>query len=335
MIVACRLTRTLALLGSLSLSVASAQTDVITNGSFENGLTGWTAIRRGNATICGHNATTAAGTETLTGTPALPPSAGSQLAMVGIQIPSITFPGSCVLYQDVAIPADATTATLNLRWGVIRVGNANPTEGYAVARVYFSTDAVPGHEGSAGVVITPHQPASNDTALVAATSGSFDVSSVAGGTIRVILYTVHAPTIDFDRATVAGFDEVSLLVNRAPTVTAVQPASGPIAGSNQVTITGTDFTGATAVTFGGTDATSFTVINETTITAIVPTRDTAGAVSVEVTTPGGTNSANTLYQYFALVPTLSEWGMILLCGLLLFYGYRSLNRNRGLPGTPA
>ena len=42
----------------------------------------------------------------------------------------------------------------------------------------------------------------------------------------------------------------------APTVTAVSPSAGPVAGGTSVTITGTDLTGATAVTFGSTAATS-------------------------------------------------------------------------------
>ncbi|MEQ1613199.1 MAG: autotransporter domain-containing protein, partial [Hyphomicrobiaceae bacterium] len=51
-----------------------------------------------------------------------------------------------------------------------------------------------------------------------------------------------------------------------------------------------------AVTIGGTAATSVVVVNSTTITAVTPA-GTAGTASVLVTTPGGTNAANTLYTY--------------------------------------
>lgn len=462
---ACRLPRVLALIGSLTLSVASAQVNVVTNGGFESGLTGWTsAPSPGNGinTNCSHNAATAAGTETLTSTPALPPNAGTQLAMGGIQnLGSGAGSGnsSCVLYQDVAIPAGATNATLNLRWGQIRVGAVSLSQAALLARVYSSTATVPYYLTSGIGNVTFYQPAVNDTTLVSATSGSFDVSGVAGTTVRVALFIAQTPGSDVGRATVGGFDEVSLLVSVAPTisqsfgaatvalngstsltytitnplaagvtatsvaftntlpagltvatpnglsgncggtvtatagsgsvslsggslaagascnitvnvtgtsvgtknnsvtvtastgtsaaanaslqvnelpsVTAVDPNSGPLSGGNQVTLTGTGFTGATAVTFGGTASTSFTVVNATTITATVPARNTAGAVSVEVTTPSGTSAANTLYQYVFPVPTLSEWGMILLSCLLLFYGYRRLNRHRGLPGAHA
>jgi uncharacterized delta-60 repeat protein len=82
----------------------------------------------------------------------------------------------------------------------------------------------------------------------------------------------------------------------APTVASVSPASGSTAGGTIVTITGTGFSGATAATFGGTNATSYTVDSATQITATTPAR-AAGAVSVEVTTAGGTNAANTLFNY--------------------------------------
>jgi hypothetical protein len=81
-----------------------------------------------------------------------------------------------------------------------------------------------------------------------------------------------------------------------PNVTGVSPTSGPTAGGNAVTITGANLTGATAVAFGGTAATSFTVNSPTQITATAPVR-ASGTVSVDVTTPAGTNAPNTLYTY--------------------------------------
>ncbi|MDB6073945.1 MAG: putative calcium-binding protein, partial [Verrucomicrobiaceae bacterium] len=81
-----------------------------------------------------------------------------------------------------------------------------------------------------------------------------------------------------------------------PTVTAINPTSGTTAGGTPVTITGTGFTGATGVTIGGTAATGLSVTNDTTLSATSPAH-AAGAASVLVTTPGGTNAANTLYTY--------------------------------------
>lgn len=89
-------------------------------------------------------------------------------------------------------------------------------------------------------------------------------------------------------------------------VTAVNPATGPIAGGNTVTITGSNLTSASAVTFGGVAAVSFTVVNDTTITAVVPSGVAIGAVSVLVTAPNGTNAANTLYSYITVAPTVTS-----------------------------
>ena len=88
-----------------------------------------------------------------------------------------------------------------------------------------------------------------------------------------------------------------------PAVTGISPASGPTAGSTNVTLTGTYFTGATGVTIGGTAATSLIVHSATNITCTTPA-GSAGTASVLVTTPGGTNVANTLYNYAAL-PTVT------------------------------
>jgi hypothetical protein len=91
----------------------------------------------------------------------------------------------------------------------------------------------------------------------------------------------------------------------APTVTAVNPSSGPPAGGATVTITGTGFTGATAVQFGGVNAASFTVSSDTQITAVTPAH-AAGTVDVTVTTVGGTSATGSADRYtFADVPIVT------------------------------
>ena len=76
----------------------------------------------------------------------------------------------------------------------------------------------------------------------------------------------------------------------APTVTNVNPNTGPTTGGTSVTITGTNFTGATAVKFGSTNATSFTVNSSTSITATSPAG--SGTVDVTVTTAAGTSATS-------------------------------------------
>ena len=92
-----------------------------------------------------------------------------------------------------------------------------------------------------------------------------------------------------------------------PSVTALSPIYGVLAGGNAVTITGLRFTDASAVTFGGVPANSYNVDSATQITAYAPAGSVAGAVQVQVTTPAGV-SANTAaddYTYMG-VPTITS-----------------------------
>ena len=87
-------------------------------------------------------------------------------------------------------------------------------------------------------------------------------------------------------------------VTPIPTVSAVEPGAGPAVGGTDVTITGTNLTGATAVTFGGVPAASFGVVSATQISATTPAH-AAGAVDVEVTAPGGTATSTGGFTFVA------------------------------------
>jgi len=71
-------------------------------------------------------------------------------------------------------------------------------------------------------------------------------------------------------AALATFTYVATPAGDAPTVTGLAPMYGPEAGGTEVTITGTDFTGATAVYFGDRPAVSFEVVSDTEINAVAP-----------------------------------------------------------------
>ncbi|WP_345237333.1 IPT/TIG domain-containing protein [Hymenobacter saemangeumensis] len=87
----------------------------------------------------------------------------------------------------------------------------------------------------------------------------------------------------------------------APAISSFSPTSGP-AGTN-VTITGTNFSGATGVRFNGTTAT-YTVNSATSISATVPAGATSGTISV--TTPGGTATSAGSFTVTVLAPTLTS-----------------------------
>jgi DNA-binding beta-propeller fold protein YncE len=89
------------------------------------------------------------------------------------------------------------------------------------------------------------------------------------------------------------------------TVSSLNPSSGPTAGGNTVTITGTNLSNASVVSFGVTPATSFSVLGATQIRAVAPP-GTAGTVDVTVTTPGGTSATNAGDEYtYVTTPTVS------------------------------
>jgi hypothetical protein len=90
----------------------------------------------------------------------------------------------------------------------------------------------------------------------------------------------------------------------APTVTAVTPVSGPLAGGTTITVTGTNLRMASAVKVGTASATNVVVNSAgTSLTAKTPA-GTAGAKSVSVTTPSGTATKASAFTYFAL-PTVT------------------------------
>src|SRR3990170_3088302 len=77
----------------------------------------------------------------------------------------------------------------------------------------------------------------------------------------------------------------------SPVITSFNPSSGPV--GTEVTLTGSNFTGATAVAFNGTPAATFTIDSDTQLRATVPSGATTGLISV--TNPSGTGSSATAF----------------------------------------
>ena len=81
----------------------------------------------------------------------------------------------------------------------------------------------------------------------------------------------------------------------APTITNVNPNTGPITGGTSVTITGTGFalgTSATTIKFGGTLATSVDCTSTTTCVVVAPAAEKARIVEVRATVSGLTSPKN-------------------------------------------
>ncbi len=151
--------------------------------------------------------------------------------------------------------------------------------------------------GGTSVTIT----GTNFTGATAVTFGNTPAGSFTVNSASQITATSPAGTGTVDiRVTTPGGTSATSAADQftyvaAPTVTNVNPNSGPPGGGTSVAITGTSFTGATAVTFGNTPAGSFTVNSASQITATSPAG--TGTVDVTVTTPGGTSATSTADRF--------------------------------------
>jgi hypothetical protein len=176
-----------------------------------------------------------------------------------ITVPTNSFPGGTVfsLYKSDGVTPLADTS-----------GNSVPDTGPVAAGASYT------------VIIKAALPA-------AATGGPFNATIVSTSTAAG---AVNAGT------NASMTDRLLTITVSMPTVTAINPNFGPIAGGTAVTITGTSFTGATNVTLGGIAATGVVVQDSMTITATTPAHG-AGIVDVAVTTPGGTGTGIGLFNY--------------------------------------
>ncbi len=110
---------------------------------------------------------------------------------------------------------------------------------------------------------------------------------------------IYHATTGYDNATGWGCLLGNGTYYTAPTVTGINPNSGPITGGTSVTIIGTNLGGATAVHFGSSVAT----ITSNSASQIVATSPPGtGTVNVTVTTPGGTSPTLAADQYTYIAP---------------------------------
>lgn len=174
---------------------------------------------------------------------------------------------------------------------------------------------------TAGSPVTYTADVSGDGAAPAPPTGS--VSFVIGGVTQCSATVAAGSASCTSTSAPAGSDIISaiyggdstLLASDAPPITlsvvpapgqpsviGVGPTSGCAVGGSQVTITGTNFTGATAVDFGATPSSAVTVTGPDTLMATVPAG--SGVVDVTVSNPAGV-SATTAADQFAYGPVVT------------------------------
>jgi len=138
------------------------------------------------------------------------------------------------------------------------------------------------------------------TSLTGATSVKFGANAATGVTVNTAgtLLTVTAPAgtagVADITVTTPGGTSATVAADQytyvTPSVTAITPTSGTVAGGTSVKISGTMLTGATAVKFGTTAATSFTVATTGSLITATAPAGVAGTVDITVVTPSGTTA---------------------------------------------
>ena len=171
---------------------------------------------------------------------------------------------------------------------------------------HFSYEALPSVTG-----ISPAAGTTNGGDVVTITGTGFVVGSTtvafgagAGTSVSCASTTSCSATspagsagvVDLTVTTAGGTSTISsadhFTYDATPSVTAVSPNAGPIAGGTVVTVSGTGFADSiatTGVTFAGNNATSYTINSDTSITATSPAH-AAGVADVVVTNETGTSS---------------------------------------------
>ena len=127
---------------------------------------------------------------------------------------------------------------------------------------------------------------------VTATSLTFVVPPRAAGAVPVTVTNTYG--------TSAPAGELTYTNPAAPTVTGIAPSSGLTHKITQVTVTGTDLTGATKVTLDGA-ALTFTKVSATQLRVSLPAH-AAGDADLQVTAPGGTSVVDTASTFTYRAP---------------------------------
>ncbi|MBH0009803.1 IPT/TIG domain-containing protein [Salinibacterium sp. SWN1162] len=203
---------------------------------------------------------------------------GTLLTVVSDTEITVTTPAHEVAVVDVVVlntPADSTPGAFSYQEAPTVSGIA-PDEGPLAGGTEVTITGT-GFTGATGVTFDGE----DGTSFTVVSDTEITVTTPAGveGAAAVV---VEHPAGD---ASAGDFTYVA-----APTISAMDPDLGPIAGGTEVTITGTGFTDATGVTFDGDDGTSFTVVSDTEITVSSPAH-AAGAVAVVVEHVGGDTAA--------------------------------------------
>jgi hypothetical protein len=203
----------------------------------------------------------------------------------------VNYASTTVTVNAAAGPFAITQPTTALSWA----GNSLQTVTWNVA----GTSAAPVSCANVEIDLSTDGGATFPTVLLASTpnDGSEPVTVPETPTAQARIRVACVGNVFFDISH-ANFTIVADDGLPAPTLTAVSPTSGPIAGGTTVTLTGTGFLSGATVLFGSTASGSVTFLSATSLTAVTPVQ-AAGTVAVTVNNPDAKSATlPSAFQYF-------------------------------------
>jgi hypothetical protein len=195
-------------------------------------------------------------------------------------------------------------------------GVVNGTQVYSQAYLVLAPGFVPTPRLTA--ISMTNGPTSGGTSVTITGTGFTGVTTVSFGSTAAPSFTVTSSTsitalsppvppgtVDVTVTNAGGTSATSAADQftfiAPPTITAVSPNSGPLAGGNWVTLTGTNLTTTNKVSIGDT-TTGFNVLSDTALSVYIPAGEAAETVTIVVSTIGGTSARTTADRYTYLAP---------------------------------
>ncbi|WP_040792355.1 IPT/TIG domain-containing protein [Nocardia paucivorans] len=242
-----------------------------------------------------------------------PTSGGNTVTLTGANLATATAVrfGVTPAVSFTVVSAGQITATAPPGAGTVQVTVTTPSgTSNGISYTYVAAPTLSGVSPNQGPTAGGNTVTLTGANLAGATMVRFGVTPavsftvVSDGQITATVPAGCAGVVDITVVTPGGSGTLagSYFYLNTPAFTGIVPDSGPLAGGDTVTLTGTDLVAATAVHFGVTPAASFTVVSAGLITATTPPG--TGTVEVTVTTPGGTSNAIS-YTYLP-TPTVTE-----------------------------
>jgi hypothetical protein len=221
---------------------------------------------------------------------------------------SVTFGGvaatSLTIVNNTTITCITPAVDSDGAVGIIVTTEVGPSSAFS-SFTYITNPNITGISPSSGSIVGETNVTITGINFTGATSVTFDglaatnIDVVNSTTITCITPAHNAGAVGIIVTAEGGpSDEFSSFTYiTPPNITGILSSSGSTLGGTNVTITGTNFTGATSVTFDGLAATTIHVVDNTTITCITPARATAGDVGIIVTTAGGPSDEFSSFTY--------------------------------------